>query len=444
MNVLLAAPLLLASTAAPAQVATQGSTQTGPAFSARELRTIERLSPLPPPPPDPTNRVADDPRAARLGQFLFFDTRLSATGEVSCATCHEPERGFTDGKSLAEIGGVRGPRHTPTLENVAHQRWFFWDGRADSLWAQALQPLENPIEMASSRLAVAHVIHRDEALHAAYEAVFGPLPELADAARFPAEGRPVDDPEHSHAVAWSSMAEADRRAVDSVFANVGKAIAAYERRLVRGDAPFDRFVAELRDGHVSKQAVLDDSAVRGLALFVGRGRCVLCHAGPALSDLEFHNTSAPPLDGGDPTDAGRYAGAVLVAASPFNAAGPHSDEPEGAAATRVRRLRGTSETWGEFKTPSLRNLVGRGPYMHQGQFATLTEVIDFYSTLEGAAGRSHHQERILVPLRLDEGEAADLLAFLTALTGAPLPSTLLAPPDSPLLAMKGNRDGDGH
>ena len=106
-------------------------------------RTLQH-SPLPPLAPDPTNALADDARAARLGQFLFFDAGLSQNGRVSCASCHVPEQAFTDGKPLFE-GLGRGERNTPTLWNVAYQRWFFWDGRADSLWSQALGPLTNPI-----------------------------------------------------------------------------------------------------------------------------------------------------------------------------------------------------------------------------------------------------------------------------------------------------------
>jgi cytochrome c peroxidase len=124
---------------------------------------------------------------------------------------------------------------------------------------------------------------------------------------------------------------------------------------------------------------------------------------------------------------------LAVRADPFNAAGPHSDDPEGAAASRVQRLRAGSETWGEFRTPSLRNLGRGGPRMHAGAFPDLGGVLRFYSTLEGAAGRSHHQERVLQPLDLEEAELADLEAFLAeGLEGRPLPPALLAAPPSPL------------
>ena len=396
-----------------------------------DARRLARFSPLPAPPADPTNRVADDPRAARLGRYLFFDPGLSRDGTVACATCHDPARAFSDGKPVAETLG-RGTRRTPSIVNAAYMRWLFWDGRADSLWSQAVEPIENPIEMGGDRVALARHLLGHAELRAAYEALFGALPELADARRFPAHARP--DPEHAqeaHHLAWTAMSEADRAAIDRVFANVGKAIAAYERRLVRGDAPFDRYVRGLREGF-GEEGVLEEAARRGLALFLGRAGCAQCHSGANFSDSEFHATGAPPGPHGDPQDAGRYAGAERWVVSPWNAAGPHSDEREGPAARRVSGLRRGSETWGEFRTPSLRNLAGRAPYMHAGQFPTLEDVVRFYSTLEGAVGRSHHQERVLVPLNLEEPEVADLVAFLRSLEGAPLDPSLLQAPASPL------------
>ena len=398
----------------------------GPVFSEKHARRVARLSPLGPVPPDPTNRFADDPAAAHLGQYLFFDEGLSGNGEVSCATCHVPEQGFTDGKPLAEAIG-KGTRHTPTLLNVAYHRWFFWDGRADSLWSQALGPIENPVEMGSSRAAVAHHLAADPALARAYERVFGALPDLAGV---PADARPGPG---AAGQAWETLTAARRDAIDRVFANVGKAIAAYERRLVRRESPFDRFAAALAKGDERGIAAYPAAAKRGLLLFVGRGNCTLCHNGANLTDGEFHNTSAPPLGGGALEDPGRYDGTKLLKADPFNAAGRFSDDPNGAQADRVRRLRRSSESWGEFKTPTLRNLSKRGPYMHQGQFATLADVVEFYSTLEGAAGRNHHQEQVLVPLRLNPDESSDLVAFLESLDGAPLDARLMKQPSTPLL-----------
>ena len=386
------------------------------------LKRVNALSPLPAPPPDPTNRFADDPRAAAFGETLFFDPRFSANGAVSCATCHDPDTGFTDGRQLA-FGISQGNRHTPTLWNVAHHRWLTWDGRADSLWMQALDPIEDPREMGTNRGRLALEIAESPQLRSAYEAIFGPLPaaalEWGDAASRAIGARPRLREEGTLDVIrhWEAMDPASRDAINQIFVHAGKAIAAYQRTLLRGDAPFDRFVHALNGGETSQLDELSPAAQRGLILFLGKGNCTLCHNGPNFSDGEFHNNSLPTIHGGEPEDPGRYAGTAALKASEFHAAGPYSDAPTGTAAQQVRALKDTSESWGEFRTPSLRNLGERGPFMHQGQFSDLDDVIEFYSELEGASGRNHHQEQILVPLRLDDIEKADLRAFLESLEG---------------------------
>jgi cytochrome c peroxidase len=394
-------------------------------FTSDEVRAFLKLSPLPPPPPDPTNRHADDPRAARLGQFLFFDERLSSNGKVSCATCHRPELGFADGKHFGEALGVL-ERHTQSLFNVAYSRWFFWDGRADSLWAQALRPLEEPREHGFSRLALAQLLARDADLRRGYEEAFGPLPDLADAARFPPAGQPGS-------TAYDGMTEADQIAVDRVFANVGKALAAYERLLVSRDAPFDAFVAGVRSGDLYQQHFLGASAREGLRLFVGKARCTLCHSGPSFSDREFHDNRVPTLDGKPRLDPGRYDGIPLVQADPFNGAGEYSDAPVGEAEDKLRYLLRAGHNWSEFKTPTLRNVTLSAPYMHQGQFATLDEVLDYYNTLERAVPSHHQGERTLAPLGLTQVELDALRAFLEALTDARLDPELLKQPSTPYL-----------
>ena len=184
-------------------------------FTAREWSVIQRLSPLPEmPPPNPTNRVADNPEAAQLGQMFFFDTRFSRDGTVACATCHSPFHGFADVEATS-LGAGRGTRNAPTLLNAAYNPWQFWDGRADTLWSQALSALEGEAEQAGTRLQYAHLIHRYYA--ADYETVFGALPELKDTTRFPVDGKPGDP-------AFDRMSEADQHAVNVVFANIGKAI----------------------------------------------------------------------------------------------------------------------------------------------------------------------------------------------------------------------------
>lgn len=398
-------------------------------FSAREKNRILRLSPLGPPPPSPTNRVADDDRAARLGQFLFFDTGLSGNGAVSCATCHKPDAGFADSVPISR-GVGRAARHTPALWNVAYNRWFFWDGRADTLWAQALEPIENPVEMASSRLQVAHHVADNDALREAYLRTFGQLPELNNLDRFPAAGRPVTSaPDHPHQRAWSAMSRDDQQAVNRVFTNVTKAIAAYQRRIVSRNAPFDVFVEGLRTGDSEKRDRLSPAAQRGLKLFVTDARCRLCHSGPNFTDEEFHDTRIPPATTADGNDPGRYGGIVRLLANPFNAAGIYADKRDQDALAKLEYLALRPDFTHQFKTPTLRNVALTAPYMHNGRFKTLADVVHFYSTLEGAMPAGHHrQEQILKPLHLSDRQIRDLVAFLESLTDDRIDPSLTRPP----------------
>ena len=420
----LAAAVLLA-VAALCAAATPGG-EAG--FTADEVRRLERHSPVPRLPPDETNKVADDPAAARLGQALFFDARLSPGARLSCASCHDPARSWTDGRSLS-VGAGLGRRNTLSLWNVGYNRWYFWDGRADSLWSQALKPMESPTEMAGSRLAVAWLVWTDPSLRAAYTALFGAPPDVA-ARRCPKTGGPssAEAPERA---AWQRLAAEDRASVNQVLVDVGKAIAAFERRLVSRRAPFDVFVEGLREGDLVKQAALSEPARRGARLFVGRGKCTVCHAGPLFTDAEFHDIGVPPSEAVPMPDIGRLAGIQELLADELGAAGPWSDDRNGPRAALVRYLAPRPEVAGQVKTPSLRNVALSAPYMHEGQLATLRDVLRYYSTLEGRRGLPAQQERILVPLQLGEQEMDDLIAFLESLTDTAIEPSLLRPPASP-------------
>lgn len=401
-------------------------------FDEAQLARVLALTGLPEPPLDPTNAVAGDPRAARLGQWLFFDSRLSANGRVSCSTCHRPELGWADGEPLAEAIGTL-ERHTQSLWNVAYNRWFFWDGRADTLWSQAVIPLENELEHGTDRVRLARLATTDAELREAYEAIFGPLPDLSDAQRFPRAARPVPyEPTHPHHVLWEGMAQRDRDAVDRVFTNLAKCIAAFERAIVTRDAPFDRYARALAAGADVRPAEFDAAAERGLALFVGRAGCINCHHGPNFTDLEFHDTRVPAGPGGDPRDPGRYGGIEALRAAEFHGAGAYSDEPSGAASLKLATLPRHSHTFASFKTPSLRNVATTAPYMHHGQLGTLEEVVRFYSTLDGAR-QAIHPDPLLQPLGLSEDEIGDLVAFLESLTDDSLADELRVRPPSPIL-----------
>jgi cytochrome c peroxidase len=374
-------------------------------------------SPVPPPPAEPTNALADNPTAATLGHMLFFDPALSGRRDTSCATCHDPALAFTDGRAVAEAAGS-GSFNTPTVLGAAHHRWLFWDGRADSLWSQALGPIENPIEMDGSRLDAVRHVAETPPLRSLYESIAGPMPDISDTVRFPSGARPGTS-------SWEAMHPADRQTIDTAFATLGKAIAAYERLLQPGESDFDRWVAAVNAG-TRDDDILGEPAVRGLALFAGAAGCRQCHFGPTLSDLEFHDLSLPPADDATP-HPGRGAGYPLLRASAFRADGPHSDAPESRKARRTAAIRIGTEHWGAFKTPSLRNVAATPPYMHAGNFETLTDVLTFYNTLEQQVRRHHHAEDVLRPLDFSPAQLADLEAFLSALTGDP-PSTLLRSP----------------
>jgi cytochrome c peroxidase len=383
-------------------------------FDQRERQIVFSLSPLPPPPRDTTNRVDGNPEAIALGKRLFSDARLSGSGEFSCATCHDAARGWADGKEVAVAAGV-GARNTPSLWNVAHSRWYFWDGRADSLWSQALKPIESAVELDGSRAQVARVIHDDPALRASYEALFGALPPLADARRFPPTGGPLADDEERQ-LNWWRMAVEDRAAVTDVFVNAGKAIAAYEATIVSKPAPFDRFVAELKEG--KRPAAISAAAQRGLKTFIGIGNCVLCHSGPNFTNKEFHDIRVPPRTTAGAIDTGRGGGVPLLLEDEFVAAGAHSDDPEGTRAMHLLYLDFEGGFAGHFRTPSLRNVAQTAPYMHAGQYRTLEEVVLHYSRLEDAVEpvEREHIELLIRPFPLDEREIDDLVAFLESLT----------------------------
>jgi cytochrome c peroxidase len=381
-----------------------------PEWSDEELTTLRSLSlaSLPPLEADPSNRVADDPAAAALGQRLFFDKRLSVDGTVACATCHVPAQQFQDGTALGQGVGTT-DRRTMPLAGVGYSPWLFWDGRKDSLWAQALGPLESPVEHGGSRTQYAHLVA--EQYRAEYEVLFGPLPELSDAKRFPAAAGPVADP--AARAAWEAMAAADQETVNRIFANIGKAIAAYERQILPGASRFDAYVeAALRNDSAAMRELFSLDETAGLRIFIGKGQCLNCHNGPLLTNNDFHNTGVPAA-AGLPEDAGRAAGLPQAQADPFNCLGAYSDaEPADCGELRFAKVDEHTQLR-QFKPPSLRNVAERAPYMHAGQFASLREVLQHYNVAPDApAGHSELQ-----PLGLSDEELAQLEAFLHTLSG---------------------------
>lgn len=400
---------------------------------AVEQAALEEMA-LPALPASPTNAYADDPAAARLGKQLFFDPRFSGPlqigddgenggagqegepGQIACVSCHDLARGGADVRSRGNtsLGSLWTGRNAPTVLNAAYSMWQFWDGRSDSLWSQALQPLEKPSEHNFTRLEVAHLLH--DHYRAPYEDIFGALPDLDDEVRFPPAGRPGDP-------AYDGMSEADRASVDEVFASFGKAIEAYERLLVDTSSPFDRYL----QGDVD---AMSPAAVRGAKLFVGRAACNECHHGPLLAH-GFHNHGVAQRGPHLPvSDEGRALGIPLVLEDPFNGAGPFSDDRD-AGAEMLKGLAVRPEHVGAFKTPTLRNVTKTAPYMHNGTFATLWDVLAWYREAAATDGFPGTLDSAVEPLRLSDNDLEDLVEFLRALEGDPLPEDVIAPPELP-------------
>ncbi|HZU85865.1 MAG TPA: cytochrome c peroxidase [Anaerolineaceae bacterium] len=376
------------------------------AWTLDELETLQSLSldSLPPLPPDPSNRYADDARAAALGEKLFFDARFSINGQVSCATCHKQQNNFQDNLPLAQ-GVGQTTRRTMPIAGTAYSPWQFWDGRKDSQWAQALAPLESAVEHGADRTFYAHLIA--ENYRAEYEQIFGALPDLSG---LPLHAGPVEDA--AARAAWEGMTPEQRDQVNRIFANMGKAMAAYERLIQPAPSRFDAYVRAAAQGETSAmRAALTPEEEAGLKLFIGKGQCTHCHNGPLLTDYHFHNTGVPPR-AGLPEDRGRIAGVELVQADEFNCLGAYSD----AAPEQCEELRfilsGDPILERAFKAPSLRNVAERAPYMHAGQFGSLAEVLAHYNAAPAAP--AGHQE--LAPLLLSAEELRQLEAFLRALS----------------------------
>jgi len=375
-------------------------------FTDAEKRTIASLalSALTPLPPDTTNRFADEPGPAAFGATLFFEQRLSRDGNVACATCHKIDRQFQD--DLPQAFGVgRTNRRTMPLSGVARDAWFFWDGRRDSLWAQALVPLENPLEHAGNRTFYAHFIA--DKMRGRYQHLFGPLPDLTG---LPANAGPLGS--DTERAAWAAMTQRQRDDVDGIFVNLGKAIAAFERTIVPQQTRFDLFAEALARGEsTGGDAALSAQEIEGLKLFIGKGQCSTCHNGPRFTDGAFHNTGVPPVPD-LPADRGRATAVAEVAADPFNCLGRFRDGDEKACAELRFMVRSGPGLMRAYKTPSLRGVADRPPYMHAGQIASLQAAVDHYARAPASVeGISE-----LHALALSQDERAALVAFLGTLT----------------------------
>jgi cytochrome c peroxidase len=377
------------------------------------LRSLS-LASLGPVPTDPSNRVSGNAAAADLGERLFFDPGLSANGKVSCGTCHRPAMFFTDGKRLA-AGIDEGGRNAPSLLGVGYGQWFTWDGRRDSMWSHALTPLEHPKEMGTTRLEVARYMLGHAEHGPAYAAIFGEPPASLRAPDLPKRAGPYGGPEAKRA--WETLPRPVQRVVDTAFANVGKVLEAYQRRLPLKPSRFDRYVAAKVAGDAAADSLLTADERAGLALFVddSRTQCLRCHNGPLFTNFGFHNISTGSTEHPH-YDLGRSIGLQAAVVDPFNCRGPFSDAPEvgGRRDCPALDFADTQHAGGvlrgAFKVPSLRNVAATGPYMHDGRFPTLEAVLAHYRE---PPDNGRHE---LAKLALDAAETGQLVAFLKTLT----------------------------
>ena len=344
-----------------------------------------------------TNKFASSPAAAAFGHRLFFDTDLSHSGATACASCHHPDKAFTDGLVHPATHLQPAPRNTPTLVGAAHSPWQFWDGRSDSLWSQALEALESPLDHGMSRSEVIQLIKKK--YRTDYEALFGMLPASDDSA-----------------------------AIDRAFTNVGKAIGAYVARLEPAPGRFDRYVAGLVGSLDSGAPVerLTRTEIAGLKLFISdeKGQCISCHNGPLFTNNEFKSINVPDFSG---SDRGRLAGAEQVLRNAFNCLGEFSDSEEEGCGDLIYIKQNDPELTAAFKVPTLRNLSFTAPYMHSGIFPRLADVLRYYNHPLQRAG--DHLD--IVPLDMFPHELEQLEAFLMTLDGGiNVDLKWLKPPDN--------------
>lgn len=302
--------------------------------------TVPDIGPLPTAVPIPATNLNYTAKVD-LGKQLYFDGRLSKNGQVPCAACHLPSTGFADARQVSiGVGGAIGDRQAPTIFNTAYNSSQFWDGRVGSLEEQVLGPIQEQDEMAETIDNVVKKIGKIKGYQQQFRAVFGTGVNMQ---------------------------------------GIAEAIAAYERTVVSTNSAFDKYV-------LGDAKAMDEPAVRGMALFKGKARCILCHNGPNFTDNQFHNLGVPQV-GPRKEDLGRYD------------------------VTRMEHEKGA------FKTPTLRSITETVPYMHDGAFKTLEEVVDF---LDQGGGSNPNLSPLVKPLGLSTEEKSDLVTFLKALTGEPI------------------------
>lgn len=356
---------------------------------------------------DPGNRYIGSADAIALGEALFFSPILSHDGNTACASCHDTSQYFTSGNVKD------GHRNTPTIVGAATSPWQLWDGKADSLWSQALIPFEEPTEHGISRLEVVELVL--EHFLPEFVQAFGQVEEIRQFGqiRQQHESQPLGEGSQQQ---WQSLSASERNTVNRLFAKVGKAIAAYEAQLLPGEARLDGYISAIEQQDF---ALADDwltpSEEAGLRIFISeKGQCIRCHNGPMLSNGDFTVTASPESQ----HDQGRIKVVSSITKAEFGCLSEYSDGQE---CDEVRYLKTEgAELMHAFKVPSLRNITLTAPYMHQGSLGDLNAVVDYYNR----APRNGLAHTELEPLYLLPYQRKQLVDFLSALEGGISPTSV--------------------
>lgn len=329
-------------------------------FGMARANGASRLGPPPVPEDNPQT-----PEKIELGKQLFFDRRLSGDGTMSCSTCHDPKQGFSDGLPTSlSYPTTKNWRNSPTLFNVAFQKRLFHDGRAASLEEQALFPMISAFEMNQNLDFLEEELRAVPEYRQAFAAVFG-------------------DP-------------------DITRERVAQALAAFQRTLVSSEAPLDKFVGGDREA-------LSPQAQKGYEVFSGKGGCLSCHGGPMLSDNGFHALMVEEIR--ESEDDPRLAATrrFVAKVSGYKDYRTLAEDPGRYLVT------GAAADWKAFRTPTLREVAATAPYMHNGRYQTLAEVIDFFDRGGGTGNQ------LLKPLNLSDQDKTALQAFLEEGLSSPQP-----------------------
>ena len=375
--------LLLVCLSAIAQSANSADTDDSGSLTPVQQALLQAHGPWPVSlPPDAGNELSGQAWAEALGRYLFNATQFSGTGTLSCATCHQAQAGFSDNLPVA-IGAKTHVRNTQGLLDIALQRWFGWDGGADSLWAATLRPLLSDIEMDGDIPTIAQWLRQDSTFQ-----------------------------DSVNLNASSSLSQFDDEALVVIAA---KSIAAYTRTLRSPRTRFDVYRDAVVRQDTNAMQTYPAAAKRGLKLFLGDANCHVCHFGPNFSNGEFHDTGRPFFTAVGKVDPGRYTGIQRVRQDRYNLLGEFSRNTNEQQKRKVSSVKLGQSNWGEWRTPSLRNLTLTAPYMHDGSIATLRGVIDAYADID--LDRLHADgESILKPLALSDRQRNDMVEFLRTLS----------------------------